>query len=81
MLLERLEKSGLARSCLSGEKDADAGVLGKFPCVAQLFIFHIVCYNRFVLTNLMEISETAKECAVFFANRTYRTKVFISTDL
>ena len=26
----------------------------KFPYVAQLFVFHIVCYNRFVLTNLME---------------------------
>ena len=42
----------------------------KFPYVAQLFVFHIVCYNRFVLTNLMEISETAKECAVFFAFNT-----------
>ena len=42
----------------------------KFPCVAQLFVFHIVCYNRFVLTNLMEISETAKECAVSFAFNT-----------
>ena len=53
MLLQRLEEGSLTRSGLSGEKDADAGVLSEFPCVAQLFVFHNVCCNRFVLTNLM----------------------------
>ena len=46
-------KAETLSEALFGEKDADAGVLSEFPCVAQLFVFHNVCCNRFVLTNLM----------------------------